>query len=117
MDKNLKLDDVVPDTTSLEDKEGYAVGSDGVLTTSAGQWAFGVVFTGLPANQASVVVTGGRCNARVNGVAGAIAIDDALIAGSDGIFIKGTVGTHDIRAHAKEIATTRTTIDIELISI
>lgn len=116
MDKNLKLDNVIPDTTSLEDKEGYAVGSNGVLTTSTGQWAFGVVFTGLPANEASVVVTGGRCNARVNGVASAIAADDALVAGSDGIFLKATVGTHDIRAHAKEAATTRTTIDIELMA-
>jgi hypothetical protein len=117
MNKNLKLDNVIPDTTSLADKEGYAVGSNGVLTTSAGQWAFGVVFTGLPADQASVVVTGGRCSAMCNGVAGAIAVDDALIAGSDGIFIKGTVGTHDIRAHAKEAVTSRAFADIELISV
>jgi len=117
MDKNLKLDNVVPESVSLEGKEGYAVGSDGVLTTTTGQWAFGVVFTGLPKDQASVVVTGGRCSAMCNGVAGAIAVDDALVAGSDGIFIKGTVGTHDIRAHAKEAVTGHAFADIELISV
>lgn len=115
MDKNLVLDVVVPASVSLEDKEGYAVGSDGVLTTTAGEWAAGVVYEGRPALESSVIVSKGRTNARVNGVAGAIAVDDALMAGSDGIFIKATVGTHDVRAHAKAAASTRTTIDIELL--
>lgn len=115
MDKNLVLDVVVPTSVSLEDKEGYAVGSDGVLTTTEGEWAAGVVYEGRPASQSSVIVSKGRCNARVNGVYSAISVDDALMAGSDGIFIKATVGTHDVRAHAKEAATTCTTIDIELL--
>lgn len=115
MDKNIVQDVVVPASVSLEDKEGYAVGSDGVLTAALGEWAAGVVYEGMPADQASPIIIRGRCTARVNGASVNIAVDDPLCASSNGKFEKATIGTHEVRAHAKAAVTTDTTAEIELL--
>jgi hypothetical protein len=111
MEKNIKLDNVVP-TVTLLDMEGYVVGFDGLKTTVLGQMAKGVVKMGRPANEASVVYTVGQCRAQVDASIGAIAAYDALTpdgthsgtgtATFDGCFSKATVGTHHVRAIALE---------------
>jgi len=108
MEKNVEKDTVVPSVT-LVGQEYYAVDSDGAKTTSLGQWAKGVVYEGHAANEGSVIVVHGECTAKVYGLSDNISQDDALVAGSSGVFKKATVGTHDVRARALEDVTTDTT--------
>ena len=108
MDKYLVLDTVVPAVT-LVNQEYYAVDSEGAKTTTLGQWAKGVVSEGHVADEGSVIVIHGECTAKVFGADSNVSKDDALCAGSAGVFKKATVGTHDVRAYALEDVTTDTT--------
>lgn len=104
MFRNKVRSTVVP-TVTLKDQEGYAVGMDGVKVAAAGDFVFGIVTFGRPANEASEVQTGGECEAIVNGGSTAIAAEDPLTGGASGMLIKATLGTHKVRAYAKEAAT------------
>lgn len=121
MERNLEKMTVVNDSTSLEDKEDYAVDFNGDLISSAGTGCFGVVTSGRPAGMASVVAVRGVMEAYVDGQSGnvgEIAINDPLTAGggtASGEFTKATVGTHPVRAYAMEAATTQTKIKIFLV--
>lgn len=99
MEKNVVKTSVVNASVSLEDKENYAVGYDGVLTASAGDFVYGIVSQGRPAGEASEIITGGECDAYVTGT---IAVEDPLTGGPSGYLVKATVGSHLIRAIAKE---------------
>lgn len=114
LEKILELDNVVPAST-LVNQEGYAVDMDGAKTTTLGQWARGVVYEGRGANEASVIVIHGIVSAKVDGSGSSIAKGDALCAGSAGKFYKATVGSHEIRAHAREAVSTDTDAQIELL--
>ncbi|HID30657.1 MAG TPA: hypothetical protein EYP19_11715 [Desulfobacterales bacterium] len=115
MEKNIVTNTVHPDSTSLEDKEGYAVGVDGVLTASTGDYVFGIVRTGRPAGEASEIITQGEVEARVDGSGTSVAVEDPLTGGADGKLVKATIGTHIIRAIAKEAVTTDTTAQVVLL--
>lgn len=106
MEKNVIRTSVVNSSSTLEDKEHYAVGLDGVLTASAGDYVYGIVSSGRPADEASEIITGGECEAYVDGSSTSIAAEDPLTGGADGKLIKATLGSHLIRAIAKEAATT-----------
>ena len=101
MELNVVKASVVNSSTSLEDKEHYAVGLDGVLTAANGDFVYGIVSMGRPSGEASEVIVQGECDAYANG-APAIAIEDPLTGGANGYLVKATVGTHLIRAIAKE---------------
>lgn len=116
MEKNLELDNVVPSVT-LEDKEGYAVDFNGAVITTAGTGCLGAVYEGRPADTASVIAVGGVMDVHVDGsiAESAIAVNSPLTAGGGtaaGEFTLATVGTHAIRAYAREAATTQTTISV-----
>lgn len=106
MYRNKVRSTVVNTSATLKDQEGYAVGMDGQKTAAAGDFVFGIVTMGRPANEASEVQTGGEVEAIVNGGSTAIAAEDPLTGGASGKLIKGTLGTHKIRAYAKAAATT-----------
>jgi len=100
-EKNTVKTSVVNASASLEDKEGFAVGIDGVLTASTGDYVYGIVSSGRPAGEASEIITQGECEAEVN-ASTAITAEDPLTGGADGRLVKATIGTHLIRAIAKE---------------
>jgi len=100
-EKNVVKTSVVNASTSLEDKEGYAVGVDGVLTAANGDYVYGIVSSGRPAGEASEIIVGGECEAYVN-ASPAISAEDPLTGGASGYLVKATVGSHLIRAIAKE---------------
>lgn len=101
MEKNVKKTSVVNASASLEDKEGFAVGLDGVLTASTGDFVYGIVSQGRPAGEASEIIVSGECEAEVN-AATAIAVEDPLTGGASGRLVKATIGSHIVRAIAKE---------------
>ena len=101
MEKNVVRTSVVNTSASLEDKEGYAVGLDGVLTAATGDFVYGIVSQGRPAGEASEIIVQGECDAQVD-ASTAIAVEDPLTGGASGRLVKATVGSHLIRAIAKE---------------
>lgn len=114
MEKNLQFDNVVP-SVSLEDKEGRAVDFNGAVITTKGTGCLGVVHEGRPKNTASVIAVGGYMDAYVDGSTVAIAVNTPLTAGGGttaGSFTKATIGTHPIRAYAREAASTETKISV-----
>jgi len=106
MDKDIQLGNVVPSAT-LVDKEGYCVDSAGAVT-SDGEWAYGIVYEGRAANEASVIAQRGQTSAKVDGSSVNIAKGDPLVANSVGKFRKATIGTDAVRGHALEAVTTDT---------
>lgn len=113
-------------STTLADQEGRVVTYAGALTTQKGDIAAGVVETGNGASEASVIYSRGHCEAYCDGAVSAIAVGDPLTpdgtsspsgtAANDGVFVKGTVGTHHIRAIALEaLIAANTKIKIDLI--
>ncbi len=117
MEKNLVLDNVVPDA-SLEGKEGYVVDFNGALIEDKGTGCLGVVHEGRPADTASVIAISGIRDVAVDGSTTNIAVNDPLTAGGGtaaGEMTKATIGTHAVRAYAREAATTETTISVMFI--
>lgn len=114
MDRNLEKSNVVPSTT-LENQEGYVVGTDGIKTAAAGDFVYGVVSRGRPANEASEVIVGGETDAKVNGGSTAISTEDPLTGGAGGKFIKATIGTDMVRAIAKEAVSSDTEATVMLL--
>ena len=115
MERNIVTDAVVPSTTLL-DQEKYAVGVDGVKVAAAGDFVYGIVRTGRPANQASEIITMGECEAYCTTVTGgAISAEDPLTGGASGKLQKATIGTHQIRAVALEDCATDAAIQILLL--
>lgn len=117
MDRNLEQAPVVNTSASLEDKEGYAVDFDGNLISSQGNGCLGIVKQGRPKDQASAIAIRGFTEAYVDGATANISADDPLTAGGGGTageLTKATIGTHPIRAYAREAATTHTQIAIYL---
>lgn len=115
MEKNLQFDNVVPSSVSLIGKEGYAVDFNGAVIATKGTGCLGVVYEGRPANTSSVVAVGGYMDVHVDGATAAIAVNDPLTAGGGataGELTKATIGTHPIRAYAREAATTNTKISV-----
>ena len=118
MEWNLDLQNVINDTSSLEDKEGYAVDFNGDLISSQGTACFGIVHEGRPADKASVAAVRGIRDVQVDGGTANISINDPLTAGGGSVtgqMTKATIGTHPIRAYAMEAATTQTTIKAYLV--
>lgn len=103
--KNAVKTSIVNASASLEDKEGYAVGYDGVLTAANGDYVRGIVSVGRPAGEASEIITRGECEAMVAGTGAAVSAEDPLTGGPNGVLVKATVGTHLIRAIALEANT------------
>lgn len=99
MERNLTKATVVNTSTSLENKEGFAVGVDGQLTAATGDFVYGIVSMGRPAGEASEIIVEGECEAKVNGT---ISAEDPLTGGADGYLVPATIGSHLIRAVAKE---------------
>lgn len=118
MERYLVEENVVNTSSSLEDKEGYAVDFDGSLISSQGTGCKGIITEGRPAGYASVVAAKGEIDAYVDGATANISTNDPLTAGgggTDGELTKATVGTHPIRAYATEAATTQTKIKVSLV--
>jgi hypothetical protein len=113
MNKNVVKTSVVP-TTTLIDQEKYAVGFDGVKTGATGDFVYGIVSQGRPANEASEIITRGETLAKVNGTVN-IAAEDPLTGGANGKLVKATIGTHLIRAIATEAVTSDTESQVILI--
>ena len=115
MERNIVTDAVVPSTTLLS-QEKYAVGVDGVKVASAGDFVYGIVRTGRPANQASEIITMGECEAYCTTTGGgAISAEDPLTGGVSGQLQKATVGSHHIRAVALEATSADAAIQILLL--
>ena len=106
MEKNAVKTSVVAPSVTLEDKEHYAVGTDGVLTGATGDYVYGIISGGRPEDEASEIITQGECDAYVDGSTTSIAAEDPLTGGASGMLVKATIGTHLVRAIAKEAATT-----------
>ncbi len=103
--KNVVKTTVVNTSASLVDKEGYAVGQDGVLTAANGDYVYGIVSAGMAQNVGSEVIVSGECEAYTLGSGGNIAVDSPLTGGPNGVLVLATLGTHLIRAIAKEANT------------
>jgi hypothetical protein len=114
MEKNLVLDNVISSVT-LEDKEGYVVDFNGALVTSAGTGCLGAIHEGRPAGEANVAVISGIYDVYVDGATANISVNDPLTAGGGataGEMTKATIGTHPVRAYAREAATTNKKISV-----
>lgn len=114
MDLNIRTANVVPSATALTDQEKYVVDLDGVKTTSLGDFGYGVVRIGRPANEASQVVIGGETEAYVYGADSNLSKGDPIVAGSSGVFKKATIGSEVVRGHVMEAVTTDTTAQVFL---
>lgn len=102
MERNIVTDGVVPSTTLL-DQEKYVVGVDGVKTAAQGDFVYGVVRKGRPANECSEITVQGECSAYCTTAdGGSITAEDPLTGGQSGMLCKATVGSHQIRAVALE---------------
>ena len=99
--KNVVKTSVVNTSSSLEDKEGFAVKIDGTLTSSTGDYVYGIVSMGRPAGEASEIIVSGECEAEVD-ASSAISVGSPLTGGADGRLEPATIGSHIIRAIAKE---------------
>ena len=108
MYKNLDLENVVPASVSLADKEGYCVDTTGTLLASTGAYARGVVYEGRAANEASVIAVRGQISAKVDGSHVNVAAGDPLVGSSVGKLVKATISTHADRGHVLEAVTTDT---------
>lgn len=111
MKRNLVRSSVVA-SSSLEDKEGYAVDFEGNLVSDTTKAVYGVVSRGRPADTASEVEIYGETEIMVDGSDTSISKNDPLTAGSttSGVFTKASIGTDLIRAYAKESASSETKI-------
>jgi len=115
MERNIVTDAVVPATT-LVDQEKYAVGVDGIKVAAAGDFVYGVVRTGRPADEASEIITMGECEAYcTTATGGAISAEDPLTGGASGQLQKATIGTHSVRAFALEDTAVDAAIQILLL--
>jgi len=84
MERNIRRSVVVP-SSSLEGKEYLAVGPDGALTANTGDYVYGIVERGRPANEGSSVIVGGECYAYVGEDVDA---GDHLTGGANGKLMK-----------------------------
>lgn len=100
-EKNVVKTSVVNSSSSLEDKEGFAVKVNGTLTSATGDYVYGIISKGRPAGEASEIIVSGECEAEVN-ASSAISVGSPLTGGANGRLVLTTVGSHIIRAIAKE---------------
>lgn len=113
MDLNIATANVVPSST-LENQEKFVVDVNGAKTTSPSDFGYGVVSIGRPANEASQIITRGETEAKVDGSGTSLSVGDPLTAGSNGRFEKATYGTHNVRGHVLESASSQTTAQVFL---
>jgi len=108
--RNVRKTNVVNESATLVDQEGYAVGTDGVKTAATGDFVYGIVSGGRAANKASEVIYQGEVDAYCStAVGGAISAEDPLTGGANGMLIKATIGTHETHITAKEAVTAAST--------
>lgn len=106
--RNVRKTNVVNTSATLVDKEKYAVGTDGVLTASDGDFVYGIVSAGRASGKASEIIYQGECEAYCDGSSasgGPIAAEDHLMGAGSGKLKKATEGTHATHIVAKEAVT------------